>query len=86
MELLLYAFEPLWGLKINFHKSETFCYGEAKTNLNKYAQIFGYNMGSFLFRYLGISMHHRKLMNKGWNYIEERFQRNWAVGGVRYYR
>jgi hypothetical protein len=30
MKLLLCAFERLAGLKINFHKSELFCYGDAK--------------------------------------------------------
>jgi hypothetical protein len=30
MKLLLCAFEQLSGLKINFHKSEVFCYREAK--------------------------------------------------------
>ena len=30
MKLLLCAFEQLSGLKINFHKSELFCFGEAK--------------------------------------------------------
>jgi hypothetical protein len=30
MKLLLNAFEQLSGLKINFHKSEIFCFGQAK--------------------------------------------------------
>jgi hypothetical protein len=30
LKLLLCAFEQLSGLKINFHKSEIFCFGEAK--------------------------------------------------------
>jgi hypothetical protein len=30
LKLLLCAFEQLSGLKINFHKSEVFCYGAAK--------------------------------------------------------
>ena len=64
MKLLLCAFEQLSGLKINFHKSELFCYGAANANQLKYTQIFGCNVGSFPFRYLGIPMHHRKLMNK----------------------
>ena len=63
MKLLLCAFEQLLGLKINFHKSELFCNGAAKDNQNEYAQIFGCNAGLFLFTYLGIPMHHRKLMN-----------------------
>jgi hypothetical protein len=75
MKLLLCAFEQLSGLKINFHKSELFCYGVAKANQIEYAQIFGCNVGSFPFRYLGIPMHHRKLLNKDWKNVEERFQR-----------
>jgi hypothetical protein len=37
-------------------------------------------MGSFLFRYLGIPMHHRKLRNLDWKEVEERFEKklsNW---------
>ena len=59
MKLLLCAFEQLSGLKINFHKSELFCFGAAKANQNEYAQIFGCNVGSLPFRYLGIPMHHK---------------------------
>jgi hypothetical protein len=29
LKLVLCAFEKLSGLKINFHKSEVFCFGEA---------------------------------------------------------
>jgi hypothetical protein len=75
MKLLLCAFEQLSGLKINFHKSELFCYGTAKSNQNEYVQIFGCDLGSFPFRYLGIPMHHKKLMNKDWKHVEERFQK-----------
>jgi hypothetical protein len=75
MKLLFCAFEQLLGLKINFYKSEMFCYGAAKANQNEYAQIFGCNVGSFPFRYLGIPMHHRKLMNKNRKHVEERFQK-----------
>ena len=75
MKLLLCAFEQLSGLKINFHKSELFCYGTAKANQFDYAQIFGCDLGLFPFSYLGIPMHHRKLMNKDWKHVEERFQK-----------
>jgi hypothetical protein len=30
LKVLLCTFEQLSGLKINYHKSEIFCYGEAK--------------------------------------------------------
>jgi hypothetical protein len=75
IKLLLCAFEQLSGFKINFYKSELFCYEAAKTNQFEYAQIFGCDLSSFPFRYLGIPMYHRKLMNKDWKHVEERFQK-----------
>ena len=41
MKLLLSVFEQLFGLKINFHKSEIFCFGEAKQYETEYAEMFG---------------------------------------------
>jgi hypothetical protein len=35
IKLLLCAFEQLSGLKINFHKSEIFCFGNAKNSEKK---------------------------------------------------
>jgi hypothetical protein len=75
MKLLLSTFEQLSGLKINFRKSEMFCYGKAKDCSDVYSQIFGCESGSFPFRYLGIPMHHKKLLNRDWKEIEERFQK-----------
>ena len=75
MKLLLCAFEQLSGLKINFHKSELFCFGEAKNQLCIYSQIFGCGMGTFPFKYLGIPMHFRRLKNADWKEVEERFQK-----------
>jgi hypothetical protein len=37
LNVLLCAFEKLSGLKINFHKSEMFCFGEAKELENEYS-------------------------------------------------
>jgi hypothetical protein len=51
LRLLLCAFEQLLGLEINFHKSKSFCFGEAK-ELN----IFGCQCGTYPFKYLGIPM------------------------------
>jgi hypothetical protein len=75
LKLVLAAFEKLSGLKINFHKSELFCFGEAKGRVEDYKGIFGCFEGSFPFKYLGIPMHYRKLSNRHWNSIEERFQK-----------
>ena len=60
LKLLLSVFEQLSGLKINFHKSELFCYGEAKGLEDQYAEIFGCKIRDYPFCYLGIPMHHKK--------------------------
>ena len=40
LKLLLYAFEQASGLKINFHKSEIYCFGDAKQEEDKYTELF----------------------------------------------
>ncbi|WVZ95347.1 hypothetical protein U9M48_041127, partial [Paspalum notatum var. saurae] len=65
----------LSGLKTNFHKSELFLYGEAQSFPKEYSELLGCNVGSLPFRYLGIPMHHRKISNKDWFSVEERFQK-----------
>jgi hypothetical protein len=73
MKLILCIFEQLTGLKINFHKSEIFCFRKAKDMEQQYKQIFGCESGSLPFRYLGIPIHYRKLRNAEWNLVESRF-------------
>ncbi|WVZ88220.1 hypothetical protein U9M48_034764 [Paspalum notatum var. saurae] len=41
MKALLCMFEKLSGLKINFHKSEIFCFGQAKECEQNYSELFG---------------------------------------------
>ncbi|WVZ81474.1 LOW QUALITY PROTEIN: hypothetical protein U9M48_028848, partial [Paspalum notatum var. saurae] len=41
LKLLLCTFEQLLGLKINFHKSELFCFGHAKQEEEAYSHLFG---------------------------------------------
>jgi hypothetical protein len=64
IKLLLSAFEKMSGLKINYHKSEFFCFGQAKDEERQYEQLFRCQIGSYPFRYLGIPMHFRRLRNK----------------------
>jgi hypothetical protein len=42
LKVILSNFEKLSGLKINFHKSELFCFGEARDEVYAYANLFGY--------------------------------------------
>jgi hypothetical protein len=63
------------GLKINFHKSEVFCFGQAKDHESQYEELFGCKKGSYPFKYFGILMHYRRLNNKDWEMIEERIEK-----------
>ena len=74
LKLILSAFEQLSGLKINFHKSELFCFGEAQENAALYAELFGCEQGQFPINYLGIPIHYRRLTNAEWKRVEERLQ------------
>jgi hypothetical protein len=65
----------LLGLKINFHKSELFYFGEANDDVNLYAELFGCGLGSIPISYLGIPIHYRKLTLAEWKLIEERLQK-----------
>ena len=78
MKLILCMFEQLSGLKINFHKSELFCFGKAKEVEDQYRNIFGCESSSLPFRYLGIPIHFRKLKNGEWKSIEDRFEKKLA--------
>jgi hypothetical protein len=84
LKLLLCAFEQLSGLKINFHKSEIFCYGAAKEMEEFYTSLFGCNIGEYPFRYLGIPMHHRQLLNSKCKKVEERFEQKLSCWKAKY--
>jgi hypothetical protein len=75
LKLILAAFEQLSGLKINFHKSELFCFGDAQETATSYAELFGYGQGQFPIRYLGIPIHYWRLTITEWKAVEERLQK-----------
>jgi hypothetical protein len=75
LRLILSAFEKLSGLKINFHKSELFFFGDTKERVAEYESLFGCKEGDLPFRYLGIPMSPSGLLNRDWRAIEERFQK-----------
>jgi hypothetical protein len=76
LKLILAAFEQLSGLKINFHKSELFCFGDAQDSVADYAELFGCGQGQFSIRYLGIPIHYRRLTIAEWKLVEERLQKH----------
>src|SRR3954469_9235414 len=63
LKLILSAFEQLSGLKINFHKSDLYCFGEAKDEAHLYANLFGCGQGQFPINYLGIPIHSMNIIH-----------------------
>jgi hypothetical protein len=80
LKIVLSAFEKLSGLKINFHKSELFSFGETKDRSSEYVELFGCKEGSLPFKYLGIPMSPCKLSNKDWRGWRKDLRISYAVG------
>ena len=61
-----------------------FCYGTTKQMEDIYTDLFGCNTGEYLFRYLGIPMQHRQLLNSEWSKIEEHFEKKLSCWKAKY--
>lgn len=85
MKLLLYAFEKLSGLKINFHKSELYSFGEAEAFGKEYTKLFGCSIGEFPIRYLGIPIQYKNLRNAEWNVVWNNLRSDLVAGKESFY-
>jgi hypothetical protein len=56
LKIILCTFEHLTGLKINFSKSEVYCFGSAVEKQDEYAYIFTCKARVVPFRYLGMPL------------------------------
>jgi hypothetical protein len=72
MKLLLYMFEQLSGLKINFDKSEILVIGGDQDMAIMYAQIFNCQIVSFPLKYLGVPISVSRLHVIDWLKLEEK--------------
>lgn len=54
LKLLLYTFEMMSGLKINFTKSELYLAAGDNNIAQHYSDVFGCNVGEIPFTYLGV--------------------------------
>jgi hypothetical protein len=55
-----------------------FCFGKARDEEEEYRNIFGCEIDTFPFRYLGIPIHFRKLKNGEWKPVEDWFEKKLA--------
>jgi hypothetical protein len=62
-------------LKLTFIRARFFCFGEAKAIQDEYSSIFGCQVGTYPFKYLGIPMHCKRLSNNDWKIIEHMIEK-----------
>jgi hypothetical protein len=61
MKFILYCFEWMSGLKINYHKSEAYCFEMNDMDSRRIANMLSCSMGSLPMKYLGIPLSDTKL-------------------------
>ena len=66
MKLLLYLYEMISGLKINFDKSEVLLINGDDEKTLQYADLFNYQIGSFPIKYLGVPVSPSRLHVVDW--------------------
>jgi hypothetical protein len=76
LKLLLYLYEMLAGLKINFNKSEIIMINDNDNNAIAYAQLFNCQIGYFPIKYLGVPVLHVR----DWLPLLEKMRKNWMSG------
>jgi hypothetical protein len=84
MKSLLYWYEMMSGLKINFTKSEVILInGDENTNVQM-AELFNYQIGMFTIKYLGVPVSPCRLHVEDWEALAERNEKKLMVwkGGV----
>jgi mannosylglycoprotein endo-beta-mannosidase len=73
LKLLLYMFELMSGLKINYQKSEIFMVGGDNTTIEYYSSLFGCQVGSLPMKYLGVPVTYRTLRNSNLDPLDSKF-------------
>ena len=64
LKFLLYCFEWMSGLKINYHKSEVFVVGVDNSEAQRVVNMFNCKLGQFPLTYLGVSIGDRLVREK----------------------
>ena len=79
MKLLLYIYELMSGLKINFTKSEVIMINVDHNLASQYADLFNCQSGHFPIKYLRVPVSASRLHMKDWLTLKERNEKKLAV-------
>ena len=72
LKFLLYLYEMLAGLKINFNKSEVVMINDHSNVANSYAEIFNCQIGYFPIKYLAVPVSPSRLHVADWRPLLEK--------------
>jgi len=61
LKWLLVCFEKMYGMKINYEKSDLLTIGMDEDRTNVFAKLFYYKKSEFPIKYLGVPLHYSKL-------------------------
>jgi hypothetical protein len=85
LKLLLYIFESMSGLKINFEKSEVLMVLSDDEKLQSYAELFNCQTGSWPIKYLGTPVCARRTTVAEMNFVESKLRKGmegWMSGSM----
>jgi len=75
LKLILYSFEWLSGLTINFHKSDIFVFGVDQSEQEKLADMLNCKLGSWPMRYLGIPISDSRIGISGFGGLKQKMSK-----------
>jgi hypothetical protein len=84
-KFLLFCFEEMIGLKINYQKSDILVVGGSKEEQTSTDSIFNCNIGQFPFKYLGVMVSNRHMTTFGLAYVHQEVEKKlptWQIVGL----
>ena len=85
LKLLLYLYESMSGLKINFNKSEVIMISQDSEKSLWYAEMFNCAIGSWPIKYLGVLVSGNGIQNSNWLPLVEKISKRldgWKGGAL----
>jgi hypothetical protein len=82
MKLLLYIYEKMSGLKINFEKSEVLMISTDSGKTIKYSDMYNCAVGQWPIKYLGVPVAGSRLLIRDWMKLVERVLKNLMAGSA----
>lgn len=77
-KFLLYCFEEMAGMKINYHKSEVFTVGLEMKETKKVAQMLNCLIGKFSMKYLGLSIGPFRILNHELSFLAQKMEKGFG--------